>query len=67
MFVCQNVWHRFLFFIYWQIKPKNKTRGLKHFPARYASSFYKNLADNVDNFLGSDFYGRITNDAEIPP
>ena len=29
-------------------------------------SFYRNLADNVDNFLGSDFYGRIANDANIP-
>ena len=29
------------------------------------SIFYRNLADNVDNFLGSDFYGRIANDANI--
>ena len=28
--------------------------------------FYRNLADNVDNFLGSDFYGRIGNNATIP-
>ena len=25
-----------------------------------------NLADNVDNFLGSDFYRRIANHANIP-
>ena len=25
------------------------------------------MADNVDNFLGSDFYGKIANDANIPP
>ena len=29
-------------------------------------SFYRNLVDNVDTFLGSDFYGRITRDAHIP-
>ena len=29
-------------------------------------SFYRNLADNVDNLLGSGFYGQIANDANIP-
>ena len=29
-------------------------------------NFYRNLADNVDNFSGSDFYGRIANDTNIP-
>ena len=24
------------------------------------------MADNVDNFIGSDFYGRIENDSNIP-
>ena len=43
-----------------------KTRRLKSFPAGYIGSFYRNLADNVDNFLGSDFYGKITNDVDIP-
>ena len=28
-------------------------------------SFYRNLADNVDNFLGSDFYGRIAKNWNI--
>ena len=28
--------------------------------------FYRNLEDNVDTFLGCDFYGRIANDADIP-
>ena len=28
--------------------------------------FYRNLADNIDNFLGSDFYGQIANDHNIP-
>ena len=46
---------------------KIETKRLKNFPASYVGRFYRNLADNVDNFLGSDFYGRITNDADIPP
>ena len=46
---------------------KTETKRLKNFPAGYVGSFYRNLANNVDNFLGSDFYGRITNDADISP
>ena len=42
------------------------TNRLKKFPVGYVGSFYRNLADNVDNFLSSDFYGRITNDVDIP-
>ena len=45
-------------------KPEKKM--LKNFPADYVRKFYRNLADNVDIFLCSDFYGRITNDADIP-
>ena len=45
-------------------KPEKKK--LKNFPADYVGKFYRNLADNVDTFLGSDFYGRISNDADIP-
>ena len=44
---------------------KTETKRLKNFPAGYVGSFYKKLADNVDNFLVSDFYGRINNDADI--
>ena len=39
---------------------------LKNFPAGYVGSFCRNLADNVDNLLGSGFYGQIDNDANIP-
>ena len=39
---------------------------MKNFPAGYVGSFYRNLADNVDNFIGSDFYGRMANDSNIP-
>ena len=45
---------------------KTKKKRLKNFPAGYIGSFYRNLPDNVDNFLGSDFYGRIGNDYYIP-
>ena len=43
---------------------KENTRQLKNFPAGYVGSFYRNLADNDDN--GSDFFSRITADADIP-
>ena len=43
---------------------KEDTRQLKNFPAGYVGSFYRNLADNID--IGSDFYLRITADANIP-
>ena len=45
-------------------KPEKKK--LKNFPTRHLGKFYRNLADNTDNFLGSEFYGRTANDAEIP-
>ena len=45
---------------------KRETKRLKIFHASYVGTFYKNLAGNVDNFLALDFYGRITNDADIP-
>ena len=45
---------------------KEETKQLKNFPAGYVGSFYRNLSDNVDNFLGSDFYSRITADPDIP-
>ena len=46
---------------------KTKKSRLKNFPAGYMGNFYRNLADNVDNILGSDFYGKIANDTNIPP
>ena len=35
---------------------KKEEKRSKNFPAGYVGSFYRNLADNVDNFIGSDFY-----------
>ena len=45
---------------------KEKTKRLKKFPAGYVGSFYRNLAVNIDSFTGSDFYSRITADADLP-
>ena len=44
---------------------KLQKKKLKNFPAGYVGQFYRNLAENVDTFPGSDFCGRITNDADI--
>ena len=44
---------------------KPKKNRLKNFPAGYIDKFYKNLADNVVTFLGSNFYGRIANNKDI--
>ena len=49
-----------------KLHKKPRKNRLKNFPAGYLGSFYRNLADNVDNFLGSDFCGRIANSANIP-
>ena len=48
-----------------KLHKKEKKERLKNFPAGYVGSFYRSLGDNVDNLLGSEFYGRITNDADI--
>ena len=45
---------------------KENTERLKNFPTGYVGSFYRNLADKVDNFIGSDFYSRIKNHSDIP-
>ena len=49
-----------------KLHKKEKQKRLKYFPAGYVGNSYRNLADNVDTFLGSDFYGRITNDSDLP-
>ena len=45
---------------------KTEKKKLKNFPSGYLSKFYRNLEDNDDSFLRSDFYGRIANDVAIP-
>ena len=44
---------------------KEKTKRLKNFPAGYVGSFYRNLADSIDKFVGSDF-SWIATDSNIP-
>ena len=41
---------------------KSEKKKLKNFPAGYVGKFYRNLGSVI---LGSEFYGRIANDAEI--
>ena len=45
---------------------KTETKKLKNFPAGYVERFYRDLANNVDSAVISDFYGRIANVADIP-
>ena len=45
---------------------KTEKKRLNIFPAGYVGRLHRNLADNVDNFLRSDFYERIVNDYVIP-
>ena len=40
--------------------------NLKIFPAVYVGRFYRNLADNLNNFLRCDFQEKIANDTNIP-
>ena len=44
---------------------KPEKRKFKIFSAGCVGKFYRNLADNVDTFLGSEFYERVANDANI--
>ena len=37
---------------------------LKNFPAGYVGRFHGRFASNIKNFVGSDFCGRIANDAK---
>ena len=48
-----------------KLTKKTKNKKLKNFRAGYVGSFYRNLDDNVDTFMGSDFYGRLANDSNI--
>ena len=45
---------------------ETKARKLKDFPSGYVGKFYRNLANNIDGAVTSDFYGRIANEADIP-
>ena len=49
-----------------KLHKKTKKSRLKNFPAGYVGSFHGSLANNFDNVLGSDFYGKIAGDGNIP-
>lgn len=49
-----------------KLHKKPRQRRLKNFTAGYVGSFHRNLADNVDNFIGYDFYEQMANDSNIP-
>ena len=42
-----------------KLHKKSKQSRLKNFSASYVGSFYRNLEDSVDNFLGFDFFGEL--------
>ena len=46
---------------------KKEKKKLTNFHAGHVFRSYRNLADNVVNCLGSDFYCQIANDYETPP
>ena len=50
---------------FYKLYKKEETKQLKNFPAGYVGSFYRNLADNIEN-SGSDFISRISEYADIP-
>ena len=56
----------FIFLPTRKLYKKPEKKKLKNFPAGCVGKFYRNSADNIDTFLGSNFYGQITNDADIP-
>ena len=56
----------FIFLPTGKLHKKPEKKKFKIFPADYVGRFYRNLADNVGTFLGSYFYGRTANDANIP-
>ena len=49
-----------------KLHKKEKTKRLRNFSAGYVGSFYRNLADSIDKFVGSDFYSWIATDSNIP-
>ena len=60
---CQKL----VFICYLLVKLLRKLKKrIENFPAGYVGSFYQNLADSVDIFMGSDFYGRIVSNSNIP-
>ena len=51
--------------LFGKLHKRPKQSRVKNFPASDVGSFFRNLADNVNNYLGPDFYGRIANDVNV--
>ena len=49
-----------------KLAKKEILKRFKNFPAGYVGKFYRNLADNIDNFLGSDLFSQMSKDYDIP-
>ena len=64
--MCEKVRMSYISLTAGKLHKKPEKIKLNIFLAGYVGIFYRNLADNADNFLGSEFYGKIANDANIP-
>ena len=49
-----------------KLHKKSEKLRLTNFSAGCIGRFYRNLADNINIFLDSEFYGSIANNADIP-
>ena len=49
-----------------KLHKKTETKKLTNFPAGYVGRFYRDLANNTDSAVNSDFNERIANDVDIP-
>lgn len=49
-----------------KLHKKKLKKSLKIFPKATTIGFYRDLADDVDSAVRSDFYGRIVIDVDIP-
>ena len=50
-----------------KLHEKTKIIKWKIFPVGYVGRFYRNLAQNINSAVGSEFYGCTTGDTTIPP
>ena len=49
-----------------KLHKKTETKKFKNFSTGYLGRFYRDLANNVDSIVNSNFYGRIANETDIP-
>ena len=49
-----------------KLAKKEILKRFKSFPAGYVGKFYRNLADNINNFLDSDLFSQMSKDYDIP-